>query len=411
MKGDISRGLVLVSATAFLTMMGLGILFPIIGLFVRSLGYSETSVGLLIACYAGMSFLFSPFWGRFSERKGRKLSILIGLAGFSVGFALFGLAETYTEFLGARILGGIFAAATLPAIFAYVTDVSTPERRSISMGIVGASIGLGVVMGPAFGGMISHFYGYRAPFFAASALGAITFVLVAMILPESITPALRKEIEHRRQERLAQGHTMGQLAMELSPFLIYSFLFATAKMGFESTIAWLIADRFYSGFSVEDVEHLVTMKVGLLLFGIGIVGILVQGGGLRILLRRFSEHQLLVWGTGITALSVVGIGLSTNWWGLLTAAAMLALGYALSAPTFTALLSLSPAAQGVHGEVQGLSTGSQSLGRVAGPLIFAWLYTQGIEITYVLAGFLCAIALLLPVKWFPRNEIGNEIEN
>ncbi len=402
MKGDISRGLVLVSATAFLTMMGLGVLFPVIGLFVRSLGYSEAEVGVLIAAYAGMSFLFSPLWGRFSERKGRKLSILIGLAGFSVGFALFGLADTYREFLGARILGGIFAAATLPAIFAYVTDVSTPEKRSMSMGIVGASIGLGVVMGPAFGGFISHFYGYRMPFFAASALGVITFVLVAIILPESITPVLREGIERRRKERLAQGHSMRKLALEISPFLIYSFLFATAKMGFESTIAWLIADRFYPGFGVEEIEHIVTMKVGLLLFGIGIVGILVQGGGLRVLLRHFSEYQLLVWGTAITAVSVAVLGLSTHWWLLLTAAGALAVGYALSAPTFTALLSLSPKAQGVQGEVQGLSTGSQSLGRVAGPLIFASLYTHGIELTYILAGFLCAIALFIPVKWFPR---------
>jgi len=404
-KDGISRGLILVSATAFLTMMGLGVLFPVIGLFVRSLGYSEASVGVLIAAYAGMSFLFSPLWGRFSERRGRKLSILIGLAGFSVGFALFGLADSYLEFLGARILGGIFAAATLPAIFAYVTDVSTPEKRSMSMGIVGASIGLGVVMGPAFGGLLSHFYGYRTPFFAASALGVLTFVLVAFILPESITPALREEIDRRRKERVAQGHTMGKLALELSPFLIYSFLFATAKMGFESTIAWLIADRFYPGVGVEEVEHLVTMKVGLLLFGIGIVGILVQGGGLRLLLRKYREYQLLVCGTGITAISVAVLGLTSHWGVLLTAAGTLAVGYALSAPTFTALLSLSPKAQGVQGEVQGLSTGSQSLGRVAGPLIFAWLYTQGIEITYLLAGFLCAIALLIPVKWFPRKPL------
>ncbi len=398
-----SRGLILVSMTAFLMMMGMGVLFPVMPLFVRSLDYSEASIGVLMASYAAMSFLLAPMWGRFSERRGRKLAIMIGLAGFSLGFLLFGLGANYWQFLGARVLGGIFAAATIPAIFAYVTDVSTEENRSVSMGVLGASIGLGVVMGPVFGGVLSMYFGFRMPFFAAAGVGVFTLLLVSFVMPESITPEIRAEIERRRRQRLEDGHTMGQVARKLWPFLGYSFLFATAKMGFESTIAFLVADRFFSELADKQLEQSVPMSVAWLLFGIGIVGILVQGGGLRVLVRYFSDKRLLVCGTGLTALGVVGLGLSTGWTPLILSSLVLALGYALSAPTFSALLSLAPVARGIQGEVQGLNASTQSLGRVAGPLIFPALYPLGIELTYLLAGFLCALALLLPVKWFPKE--------
>jgi len=381
--------------TAFLMMLGLGVLFPVIGLFVRSLGYSEFQVGILISSYALMSFLLAPQWGRFSERFGRKPSILIGLAGFSVGFGLFGLSHTFPQFLGARVLGGIFAAATLPSIFAYVADVSLPEKRSVSMGMVGASIGLGVVMGPVFGGILSKFYGFRAPFFAGAAIGAITLLLVALILPESINLEIREAIERRRIERRESGQTMLKIALELWPFLTYSFLFQSAKMGFESTIAFLVADRFFVGASAQVLENKVPLVVGYLLFGIGLTGVLVQGGGLRALSRYFSDGFLLKLGTGLTAVAIAVLGFSMHWNLLIASACLLALGYALAAPTFMALLSLAPASQGIQGEVQGMNTGAQSLGRVVGPLIFLGIYPMGIELTYALAGLLCVVALAL----------------
>ena len=123
----------LVALTAFLLMLGLGVLFPVLPYFTRSLGLSDVQAGVLMSAYPGVGVLVSPLWGRFSEQRGRKLVILIGLLGFAASFALFGLGDTFAELFGARVLGGLFAAAAMPAIFAYVADVTEPENRSRAM--------------------------------------------------------------------------------------------------------------------------------------------------------------------------------------------------------------------------------------------------------------------------------------
>ncbi len=399
--------LALLALTAFLMMLGLGVLFPVIGLFVRSLGYSEAQVGLLISSYAAMSFLFAPLWGRFSERYGRRPAIMIGLAGFSAGFAFFAVSHSFPEFLAARILGGIFAAATLPSIFAYVADVSAPDKRSVSMGLIGASIGMGVVMGPVFGGVLAKLYGFRAPFAGGAAIGLLTLVVVFLLLPESITDEIRTGIESRRAARLASGQTTTKVALELWPYLTFSFLFQASKMGFESTIAFLVADRFFIGASAAELEH-VPLTVGYLLFGIGLVGVGIQGGGIRTLARRYSDYTLLKAGTLCTAIGIAALGFSTNWSILIPFSFVLALGYALAAPTFMALLSLAPAAHGIQAEVQGLNTGAQSLGRVVGPLLFLAIYAAGIEITYSLAALLCLLALALLILKIPEGQLSGD---
>ncbi len=380
------RPLLMVCATAFLMMLGLGVLFPVLGFFTRDLGLGDFQAGMLISSYALASFVASPFWGRFSDRYGRRPSILIGLVGFSLAFGLFALGSDFAELLAARLLGGLLAAAAMPAVMAYAADSSQPHERSRALGMVGASFGLGVVAGPAIGAFVADAYGLRAPFFLASGIGAVSAVVVWALLPESLTPALREVASTRRRELQERGLTQRHMVVRLAPYLSFSFLMQTSRMALEGTIAFLVVDRLRG--EVRDV--------GLLLMTAGLAAAAVQGGGIRALTRRYSDRGILIAGSCMAGVGVAGLALDAGWGVLAATVLVLAVGSALQLPTFTA--ELSRQAEEIQGEAQGLNSSAQSLGRVVGPLAFTALYqTTGTVLPY-LASAACVIAALAIVR-------------
>ena len=242
----INRHLLLAAGTGFLLMLGLGVLFPVLP-YYREFGLTELEIGTLMSSYALASVVMAPFWGRFSDRLGRKPALLIGLLGFSLGFGLFAIASGFWQWLGARVLGGVFAAAALPTIMSYTADVSAPEKRNVALGTVGAAIGLGVLFGPVFGGAVAARYGLEAPFFLASAIGLVAALVVATTLPESLTPEIRERTRLRREELQRGGFGSRRIARGLAPFLSYSLMAQTSRTGLESTIGFLVADRLLGG--------------------------------------------------------------------------------------------------------------------------------------------------------------------
>jgi multidrug resistance protein len=378
--------LILVAATAFLYLLGLGVLFPVLPYFGRELGLSEFEVGLLAGSYALASVVTAPFWGRFSDRYGRRPALLLGLVGFSLAFGLFGLGTSFWQLLGARLLGGVLAAATQPAIMSYTVDITPPERRNVALGMVGAAFGLGALAGPVVGGLLSDF-GYRVPFFATAGIGAFTALAVALFVRESLTPEIREETRRRRALLAGSGLGMRRIAAGLAPFLAFSLLVQTGRSGFESTIGFLVDDRLAGD----------AASVGFLLGGAGIAAVIVQGGALRGLARRYSDHQLMVAGTLLQVFGLLGLGFAPSWTWLVASALVLATGSALLTPTFTA--ALSRAAEDVQGEAQGLNASAQSLGRAAGPMIFTLLYQQtGTLVPYLGAALLTALGLVLALR-------------
>lgn len=376
-----SSALALVCLAAFLLMLGLSVVFPVLPFFVRSLGMSEFDQGLLISCYALASFLTGPLWGRVSERIGRKPVLCVGLAGFSLAFVLFALGDTFWELVAARTLGGLLAGAAQPAIFAFAADVSTPERRSAAMGMVGAAIGIGVVTGPVLGGLLAPF-GLRVPFFTTAAIGAAALVAVVLFVPESLP----------RGARTSGSAAPRAGARRVAPFLGVSLLSQTGRMSLESTVGFLVADRV-----AGDAR-----AVGLLLGAVGLLAVAVQGGGLRALNRRFSDRALLGAGTALLALGLCALGFAASWPAIFGASALAAVGSAVATPTL--LAELSRAAPAAQGEAQGLNSSALSLGRVLGPLLFTALYQASPgALPYLVAGAVVSGALVC-AKQIPRGD-------
>ncbi len=374
--------LALLCLAAFLLMLGLSVVFPVLPFFVRSLGMSELDQGLLISCYALASFVTGPPWGRLSERIGRKPVLCVGLGGFSLAFLLFALGDTFWELVAARTLGGLLAGAALPAIYAFAADVSSSERRSAAMGMVGASIGIGIVAGPVLGGLLAPF-GLRVPFFTTAAIGAAALVAVLIWVPESLPRGARA------RGRAAPRPPLGAIA----PLLAVSFLSQTGRMGLEATFGFLVADRVGGD----------ARAVGLLLGALGLLAVAVQGGGLRALSRRWSDRNLLVGGTALLALGLGALGFAASWTQIFGAGALISLGSALATPTL--LAELSRAAPGAQGMTQGLQASAQSLGRVVGPLLFTALYqVDPGALAYLVAGAVVSAALACALSLPPPRE-------
>jgi DHA1 family multidrug resistance protein-like MFS transporter len=190
----ISKQLLVLLACLFVVMIGFGITLPVLPFYVERLALAEGAtrqsvvihVGLLTGVYALMQLIFAPLWGRWSDRIGRRPLILIGIAGYVIAQVFFGLATSLWLLYMARILGGILSSATLPVSAAYVADLTTEKERSRGMAWLGTAVSLGVVVGPAIGGLLSrrdwhfdlsagHFKvdSFSTPFFAAALLARI----------------------------------------------------------------------------------------------------------------------------------------------------------------------------------------------------------------------------------------------
>jgi len=379
------RSVAFAALTAFVLMLGLGVLFPVLPFLTRDLGISDARAGELLAALPLASFVASPAWGRFSSRWGRKPALVLGLLGYALGFGLFGLGQTFAQLLAARTLGGLLSAAAMPALFAYVADVTSAEKRSAAMGALGAGIGLGVTFGPLLGLVTWSACGLRAPYFVSAGIGVANALLVVALLPESTTA----------EERAAPARApFAELVLPLAPFLAANFLTSTARVAVDATF----------GFFAQNALGATPRGVGMLLFAMGVASALVQGGLLRSLAGRVSDAALFAGGC---ALMGGGLALfcAASGWGSVTCAGLgVACGFALLSPTLAALLSR--AAEDAQGEAQGLFASATALSRVVAPLLFTsglWPRTGAVG-TYGVAAILCGLALALGLSRFRSPE-------
>ncbi|MFK7601764.1 MFS transporter [Deinococcus sp. SM5_A1] len=378
--------------TIFIAMLGLSVLFPILAPLGRQLGLSETQVGWFSTVYSLMQFVFSPIWGSRSERVGRKPVLIMGLIGFSLSFGLFGYfahlglqgalagSVLFGLLLASRVIGGILSSATLPTAQAMMADLSSEKDRAASLGLIGAAFGLGVVFGPALGGLLSTI-SLTTPIYFSAALGLVTAAVAYKVLPET-----------RRADSVPMGKgdrrallTRGAIPL----FLAISALSTLASVGMEQTI----------GFYVEDTLKLSNAEtartVGGMLAVFGIVAALVQGGAIRPL-SKYVQPTVLIWvGLAVMALGMFLLPQMRTYWPITAALAVIGIGSAILTPTLSAALSLSvPANQ--QGAVAGLNSSALALGRMTGPLIGTGLYqTVSHGAPYLLSG----TVLLLALAW------------
>jgi MFS family permease len=354
-------------------LIGFGVVVPVLPFWATELGASPTTLGLLVTAYAAAQFVCAPLWGRLSDRIGRRPVMLATIAGTAASLLLLGLARSLPLLFVARALAGAFAA-NIGVASAYIADVTPPAERTRWMGMLGASFGVGFVLGPALGGGLS-LLSYQAPMLVAAGLAACNVVYAALTL---------REPEGRAQAFEAGAGRGAALRQPLVRRLcVANFAFTVAVNQLETVFALFMLHRF----------HYDASQVAVLLVAMAVLMGGIQGGGMKGLAARFGERSLVVGGSVLLAAGFLVLPPVHSVALLVVPLALCAVGRALLQPSLMSLASLAAGA-GERGTVMGAFQASASLARVAGPLAAGFLYDLSVPAPFVLAGVLVAFVAL-----------------
>jgi MFS transporter, DHA1 family, tetracycline resistance protein len=367
-------------------MLGFGIVIPVLPFYALEMEATALQVTILIASFSAMQMVATPVWGRVSDRRGRRPLIIAGLFASAVSYLIFGLAQSLLLLLVSRMAAGA-AGGTISVAHAYVADTTRAEERAHAMGLIGAAAGLGVMIGPAIGGLVSNI-SLSAPGYVAAALCALNAVAAIFLLPESRPRA------GAGAHSSASASLGGWLrAMTSSPLALLLAIYFLGITSFTAMTA-LLALYF------ERVFDIGARDMGILFSIAGGVTVVVRGVVLGRLVRRFGEIATVRVGAVSLGLAMILVPLVPSFGWALATVPLYALGAGTLFPALATLTSLAADADS-QGSILGGSQFVGGLGRVLGPLWAGFLFQAVTIRTPFHVAAVCAAAALTLAIWIP----------
>lgn len=377
-------------------MLGFALIVPLLTFYADSFGASALQTGLLVSSYAAMQMISAPLLGRLSDRFGRKPVFLISIFGTFIGFLILGFATSLWMLFASRILSGL-TAGNISVAQAYIADITDEKNRARGMGIFGAAFGIGFILGPALGGMLSQ-YGFAVPAFVSAGLAFLNLLAVYFWLPESLTEERRAALSTQKKMDLSFGALLQALQRpRVGPLLWIRFGFAAAFNSFQTVFPLYVLKRFGLGAG----------QTGYILAYIGIVLVIMQGGLIGPLSARFKESDLLVAFLTFAWVGLTGWALAPTVPWLLVVLFPLAIGAGSFNALINSAISKSVSREEVGGML-GFGSGLESFTRVTMPAAASYLLgAYGTSVPGWMASiimiFVVAYAYLNLVAW--RSEV------
>ena len=396
-------------ASLVIVMLGFGIAIPLMPFYITHFRASGSALGLMMALYSLMQFLFAPMWGRLSDRIGRKPVLLVGIVGYALAFLLQGLAQNLWQFALVRTAAGILSAAMLPTAMAYVADITSVEERSRGVGMMGAAMGLGMIFGPLLGGTLTHLAlplpaGFQQllqittdpstgaainlsiPFFASALLALVALPFILIFLPESLPVDKRSATAPAADSRALL--LVAGLRGPVGFLYVLPFVLAFAMANMETVLALYGQQRFTMGPST----------VGLLMGAMGLLSVIQQGVVIGPLTRKVGEARIIQGGLVVSILGFILLALAPTRATLIAGALVFTCGNVLLQPSVTALIS-KRALVG-QGAAMGQNNSFQSLGRGIGPLWAGFAYDIYSTLAFWTGALIQLIALIYALRVF-----------
>ena len=347
----------------FIDLLGFSLILPLLPYYAKTFNTNQTVTGLLIASYAVMQLIGAPLLGRLSDRFGRRPVLLLSVFGTFIGFLLLGFANALWMLFGSRILDGL-TGGNLSVAQAYISDVTDEKSRSKGLGMIGAAFGLGFIIGPVTGGLLSQ-WGYAVPAFAAAAISLINLVLIYAWLPESLIEEKRSQMTEKRPAVSLNALLVAFQRPFTGSILITRFFFGLAFAIFQTIFSLYALAKF----------NLTARDTGFVLTYVGVLSVIVQGFLVGRLSSRFREDVLIT-------VSVVLMGISLFAWALAPSVLWL---YIIMTPTalsggllntlLSSTLTKAVARQEIGG-ILGLSAAVESSTRIIAPILGGILLQQ-----------------------------------
>ena len=384
--------LLIIFLTVFIDLVGFGLIIPLNPYLAREFGATPTQVGLLMAIFSLMQFLFSPFWGSLSDRFGRRPIILISLVGTAVSHAAFGFSTELWQLFAARCFAGIFGG-NISAAMAYMADITPKDKRSQSMGLIGAAFGLGFILGPLIGGICAEIgFGPNFGAYVAGFLGLANSIFAYFFLTESRPHGLPVPERVSRWKAISSGMNIASVRAIMIMMLFQSL--AMAHM--EASLFMLMQDRF--AWSLRNAS--------LGFAYIGVIIVITQGFLVRRFLSKLGERGTILVGVMFGIFGFSGISLSHDLYMAAFAVTLMGIGNGLANPALIGSLSLL-SDQNEQGHRMGVSQSLAALGRILGPASGGWIYQAfGQAYPFFVASTLMVLSLCLVSLYFshlPKN--------
>ncbi len=393
------RAMPILFLTMFIVMVGFGVIMPILPFYAESMGASATDLGLLLASYSMVQFFFSPIWGQISDRVGRKPVILFGLVGFGISFLLFGISTQLWMLFGARILGGVLSAATLPTVLAYVADTTGEKERGGGMGVLGAAMGMGITFGPVIGGYLGSISN-AAPFYVSAGLALAVALFALAFLPESRPHTAQMQSRQAPRRGTGLSEVLSALWGPLGFVMVLAFLASFASANLEGTFA--LFSQVHLGFGEAEMGTV---------FGVmGVTMALTQGFLVGPFINRWGEERMIQLGLISSAVGFLALVLTFNMASMLIVMSLMGLGNAAMRPAVNSLVSKRTTAD-KQGAILGVVNSYNSLGRIFGPILGGVIFdTLGFQWPYITGAAVFALALVLSAVLFRRQRSAQRAE-
>ncbi|MFJ7509488.1 MFS transporter [Peribacillus simplex] len=388
MSAEQRKKIIILMINMFIAIGSFGIIIPILPAYLASINQGGTAAGLMIAIFAGAQLIFSPIAGKWTDQFGRRKMIIYGLVGLTLSMFIFYAVNSIWLLYASRIIGGIGAALLIPAIFAYVADITTFDQRAKGNSLVSAAMSLGIVVGPGIGGFLADF-GLKFPFLISALVSLSAVVFSIFVLKESETAQVTQSMDAKTETMVRKI----ALSVKMPYFipLIITLVMSFGLMAYESVIGLYLDNQFNS--SPKDIAVMVTAT--------GIVSVIVQLFVVDRIVRRFGEVNVLNLFISVAAIGFLLSLFASSYLIFFLISLIIFLSTSILRPVLNTLISKM--AGNEQGFAMGMNNAYMSIGNVLGPTLAGMMYDVHITYPFMLGLILLFITLMITMAWQKRS--------
>jgi MFS transporter, DHA1 family, multidrug resistance protein len=369
----------------FITFNAFGLIIPIMPTYLKTFGVAGQVLGFIIAIFALAQFLFSPIAGNLSDRYGRKNLIIFGLIVNGLSQIMMGLSSEIWMLYVSRFITGVGSAFIVPPVMAYAADLTTKEERGKAMGLLGAAISLGFMIGPGIGGLLSN-VSLQFPFYFAGSTAILAGILSFLVLP-SIKPVIK---DQPKKENLIQ-----QMARSFKTsyfvLLVVVFVFSFGIANFQATLTMFLTYKF--DYSPKDIA--IVMTAG------GFVGVIIQVFAINRLFQMFGEMKIILFSLLLAAFSLYGLLYVSGFYIILLVATLFSTATTLIRPAVNTLISKT--AENEQGYAAGMNNSYMSLGSMIGPALAGTLFDWHMNIPFTFGTLILIGCFFITFVWTKKT--------
>ncbi|MGG0791124.1 MULTISPECIES: MFS transporter [Bacillaceae] len=388
MSAEQRKKIIILMINMFIAIGSFGIIIPILPAYLASINQGGTAAGLMIAIFAGAQLIFSPIAGKWTDQFGRRKMIIYGLVGLTLSMFIFYAVNSIWLLYASRIIGGIGAALLIPAIFAYVADITTFDQRAKGNSLVSAAMSLGIVVGPGIGGFLADF-GLKFPFLISALVSLSAVVFSIFVLKESETAQVTQAMDAKTETMVRKI----ALSVKMPYFipLIITLVMSFGLMAYESVIGLYLDNQFNS--SPKDIAFMVTAT--------GIVSVIVQLFVVDRIVQRFGEVNVLNIFISVAAIGFLLSLFASSYLIFFLISLVIFLSTSILRPVLNTLISKM--AGNEQGFAMGMNNAYMSIGNVLGPTLAGMMYDVHITYPFMLGLILLFITLMITMAWQRRS--------